>query len=587
MGVLADPKIRSERADDIPMLLGLMKKIGMDRIIDKHIPRHWKQRKLSWGQTAIIWLAYVLSEGDHRKVSVREYVKNMRVILSEIMGCEINELDFTDDRCGVLWEKFSKREYWEKIEADLSELTIEVYELRQKEMTVRCDATTASGYHKIIEGGLFQKGVSKDDPRRAQIKIMASELDPLGMPLAVDVVSGDCADDVLYRPIIRRMNEYLGDESVLYVGDCKIGAFETRLYIRSIDKHYLCPLAMTGNLAKEMGKLIKMGVMQAKQGDLIEVYSDKKDTEVLMASGYEYKRKQVGEYEGQKIEWMERVLVVNSPSHAKSQERGLEKRLHNATEKLLALTPPRGPGKRQITDENTLQEAIAKILKQHKVEGLLKCEYIKEVERTEKYVGKGRGSANRPKKVTERVRYQVTGVKRREYRIKRAKERMGWKVFVTDVSSERLCFGGVVKSYRKEYRVERIFHRLKSRLKISPPYVKREDQIIGMNNFLTLGVRVMTVAEYTVRRSLQKDQAKLEGLHPENPKKLTDKPTAERLFKAFSKITLTIIKSGDSVIRHLTPLNSVQKEILKRLGLSCSIYKNLEFQKSPAVLSEW
>jgi len=49
LGVLADPKIISERADDIPMLLGLMKKIGMDRIIDKHIPRHWKQRKLSWG----------------------------------------------------------------------------------------------------------------------------------------------------------------------------------------------------------------------------------------------------------------------------------------------------------------------------------------------------------------------------------------------------------------------------------------------------------------------------------------------------------------------------------------------------------
>lgn len=76
-----------------------------------------------------------------------------------------------------------------------------------------------SGYHKIREGGLFQKGVSKDDPKRAQIKLMTGALDPLGMALASDVVSGEKADDILYRPVIRRINAYLKDKAVLYVGD--------------------------------------------------------------------------------------------------------------------------------------------------------------------------------------------------------------------------------------------------------------------------------------------------------------------------------------------------------------------------------
>jgi len=178
-------------------------------------------------------------------------------------------------------------------------------------------------------------------------------------------------------------------------------------------------------------------------------------------------------------------------------------------------------------------------------------------------------------------------VKRRSYRIRRETERIGWKLFVTDVSPERLSFEGVVKCYRKEYRVERIFTRLKSRLNVSPLYVKRDDQVTGMTNLLSLAVRVITLAQYVVRRSLQKDRAKLKGLHPENPKKLTDTPTAERLLKAFSEITLTIIKAGNSVIRHLTPLNDLQKDILKRVGLNCSVYKNLEFEKSPSILSEW
>ena len=85
----------------------------------------------------------------------------------------------------------------------------------------------------------------------------------------------------------------------------------------------------------------------------------------------------------------------------------------------------------------------------------------------------------------------------------------------------------------------------------------------------------------------KKDRAELKELHPENLEKLTDTPTAERLFNAFSKITLTIINSGNSIIRHLTPLTDLQKNIFKRLGLNCSIYKYLEFEKSPYKLSEW
>lgn len=201
-----------------------------------------------------------MSEGDHRKVSVREYISNMRISLSEIMECEIKEHDFTDDRCGILLKHLSDRGYWKKIEKELSERTIEAYELPKK--IVRCDATTVSGYHRIEKGGLFQRGISKDDPNRPQIKIMSGALDPSGMPLATDTVSGERADDGLYRPLIKRMNEYLSNDDVLYVGDCKIGAFGTRLYIKGIRKHYLCPLAMTGHLALQMAKPVRIGVMK-------------------------------------------------------------------------------------------------------------------------------------------------------------------------------------------------------------------------------------------------------------------------------------------------------------------------------------
>ena len=86
--------------------------------------------------------------------------------------------------------------------------------------------------------------------------------------------------------------------------------------------------------------------------------------------------------------------------------------------------------------------------------------------------------------------------------------------------------------------------------------------------------------EFVLRRSLHNDQATLPGLHPEHKQKMTDKPTAERLLKAFREVSLTIIKktAGEEILRRLTPLSGLQEEILQWLGLGTSLYRQLEIQ---------
>jgi transposase len=193
----------TERVDDVALLIGQMVKMGFVEVLDRHLPRHWKQRRLSWGWTAVIWLAYILTEGDHRKVTVAADIKGMQNTLSHLSGQSIEPLDFSDDRLGHLLTHFSKAKCWHAIEQDLNACSIEVYALSQD--VIRCDATTVSGAHDVADGGLVQFGHSKDDPTRPQIKVMMGALDPLGMPLATDVLSGERADDGLYIPIIKRI----------------------------------------------------------------------------------------------------------------------------------------------------------------------------------------------------------------------------------------------------------------------------------------------------------------------------------------------------------------------------------------------
>lgn len=574
--------IITERIDDVALLLGQMIKMGLQEVLDRYIPRHWNQRNLSWGWTAVIWLAYILTEGDHRKVSVQEYIEGMKNTLSRLTGQTIEALDFSDDRLTHLLRHLSKPKYWHPIEQDLNAQSIEVYELPQE--TIRCDATTVSGYHGADgPSTLFQFGHSKDDPSRPQIKLMSASLDPMGMPLATDVLSGERADDGLYIPIIKRVQAGLNRSGLLFVGDCKMSALEIRQHIVSQQDHYLSPLPLTGTTAEHMDEWVSQALEKDRDGTLELVFkTNDKNEKVVVAAGYEFDRLHCIPSESGKRQWDERVLVIRSFAHAEQQGAGLERRLAHAEEKIVALTPPRGRGKRQITEEASLLEAINKVLKQHRVEGLLSIEYEKQIQRQTQYVGPGRGSADREKQVIERVRYQITSIVRQDQKIAELQERFGWKAFVTDVVSSQLSLSEAVLCYRNEYRIERIFNRLKSRLNIAPVFVKRNDQIEGLTYLLTLGVRVLTLIEFVVRRSLQNDQAKLSGLHPENAKKTTDKPTAERILKAFSNLSLTLIKNaaGDEIIRWLTPLSSVQQEILQRLGLGVDLYRQLEIQDS-------
>src|SRR5881396_412644 len=478
--------IITERVDDVALLIGQMITMGLPEVLDRPIPRHWKQRGLSWGWTAVIWLAHILTEGDHRKVAVEVYIKGMHHTLSRLTAQVIQPLDFSDDRLSHLLTHLSEPQYWHQIERDLHARSIEVYALPQD--VIRCDATTVSGEHEVTDGGLLQFGHSKDDPTRPQIKVMLGSLDPLGMPLATDVLSGERADDGLDIPLIERIRSGLNKTGLLFVGDCKMSALETRAYLARHQDWYLSPLPLTGATAAAMDAWITAGVTQGEAGALVRIVrTNDRGQEVLAAEGYELERTccaSVGD-----MTWSERVLVLRSPIHADQQATGLEKRLRHAETQLTALTPPRGRGKRQITDEATLVEAIDLVLKEHRVVGLLSLAWEQQVEQTTQYVGRGRGSVHREQRVLQKIRYHIPRITRQTDTIAALTQRFGWKAFVTNAGPTRLSLQAAVLCYRHEYRVERIFHRLKSRVHIAPLFVKLNEQIEGLTYLLTLGVR--------------------------------------------------------------------------------------------------
>ena len=561
-----DIHIHTERIDDFVVLLALIQQMDLPAILDRHMPRHWLQQGLSWGWTASIWLAHIVSQGDHRKLTVRDWVRQAHSTLEQITGLDIRETDFTDDRLTIVLRHLSDEVRWHAIEQELGQHLVRVYDLEGQ--PIRVDATTVSGYREGGEESLWQFGYSKDDPTLRQIKAMMATLDPLGLPLALDVVSGEQADDPLYVPTIDRVLACLGRQGLLIVGECKMSALATRAHLQEQGQYYLTPLALVGETAQQMPQWIEAGVAQGDR--LTQVLAD--DGKQVLAEGYEVSRTCVsGE-----LSWPERVLVVRSLAYAQTQHRHLEERLEKAQAALLALTPPVGRGKRQVTTEAMLQSAAEAVLAKHRVTGLLTYSYQRESEQEVKFVGRGRGGTNRQQQVLERVRYQITTVTRNEEAIAQLVSTLGWRAYTTNAPPERLSFEQAVREYRHEYHIERGIGRLKGApLSIAPLFVKREDQVVGLTHLLSVALRILTLLEFVVRRSLKQQGATLVGLHKDNPRKATATPTAERLLQAFVPITLTQVQLQGQIVRHVTPLTPVQQQILALLGFPADLYTSL------------
>lgn len=152
-----------------------------------------------------------------------------------------------------------------------------------------------------------------------------------------------------------------------------------------------------------------------------------------------------------------------SPVQADPQATGWEKRLRHAETQLTALRPPRGRGKRPITDEATLVEAMALVRKEHRVAGWCSVTWAKQVEPTTQYVGRGRGSPRREKRVLQQTRSHRTHIARQADPIAALRQRVGWQACVTKAGQKRWSLHDAVLCYRHAYRVERLGNRLTSR----------------------------------------------------------------------------------------------------------------------------
>src|SRR5436305_2191950 len=163
--------IRVERVDDLPVLWASLQRLGVAELLDRHFPTHhlW-MGELSLGEVVAVWLAFLLSQVDHRLCRLQPWAEQNLHTLQALLGKTVRPLDFHDDRLADILAALARPHPWHAFEDDLNRRTVRAYDRHASRF--RLDSTTANSHAAVVsEEGLLQLRHSKDRhdlPRRTR-----------------------------------------------------------------------------------------------------------------------------------------------------------------------------------------------------------------------------------------------------------------------------------------------------------------------------------------------------------------------------------------------------------------------------------
>ncbi len=556
--------MRIERVDDVPLLGHQIQESGLANMLDVHFPDHGHWQGLSGGTVAVGWLLYILSEADHRLSYVEKWAEErLWSLRGTLNSARLRSLDFSDDRLGNLLDRYADDESWDAFESAFNSQLLKAYDVSLLSESgcrqVRLDSVNVSSYRE--SGELFKQGYNKHKrPDMPHLKAMVATLDPMALPLAVELVDGRTSDDETYLPVVEKLRGSVGKGGTLFVGDSKLGSRRNRVCLIQDGDYYLCPLNRKQCTLSQLYKHL-----DDQPAELQKIF-ESPEASRQVAYFYEVSHRMTDE--STELEWEERRVIVYSPAYGEKHKRSLYERLDKAEEKLKNLVIPE-KGRRRPKTLTDLHARSAAIIKHYNLEGLFELKLEEHVQ--QKHVQR---YGNRPAEIREESQLGIT-VTRNQIAIKQHISRLGWQVYASNISPELMDTAQLVITYRNEYRIEQLFHYLANRVtNLIPVYLKKDQRVKGLIRLLLLALKFSTLFQHRLRQCLAAKKETLTHLYPGNKGRQTQLPTARRTLQAFQNISILVMETDNKLSVQMTDLKPIQLKILKILGQE-HIYQRL------------
>ena len=546
-------QIKAHTVHHLPIIKAYADKIQLVEIINQLIPSH---KKVDHGTMVLAMIIDTLT-GRNPLYRLEEFYSKQDTEL--LLGKKIYPSELTDDSIGrtldAIYDYGSM-----KVFSVIALQASKVFEIISRYIHFDTTSKSVFGDYRIDvsekNAPNITHGHSKD--KRPDLKqfIMGILCADVAVPIFGMIENGNASDKKINNELLTKVKGIMSkhgiqDNAFIYVAD---SAVVTEDNLEEIGKNYF--ITRLPAIYKECGKVITEAVLADKWIETGPI-AKTKPTKNKPIANYKIYETCVELYDKNY-----RAIVVHSSAHDKRRKKRVEKELLKSKETL----------EKTIKKETKLKY-FCNADAQAAVDRLktINNEYydVDAIVEKEPQYGPGRPGANRePKEIKYSIKITIN---ENEESIVKKREEAGCFVLFSNLpkkdDNEEMGHTPeeILRSYKEQHGVERNFTFLKDPVIVNSIFLKKQERIEVLGLVFLLSLLIWSIMERSMRQYVEQKATTLTGFD----KKQTDRPTS---FMMTTKFFGTIVLTIENQRRLAQPLDKVQLDYLKALGLNSNIF---------------
>ena len=515
----------------MPVIVSYLDRLHLGDVIDEFVP--WEGEVALGELIEILVLNRLLNPKAMFKIG--EWAEKASV--TDYFGLTADELN--DDRLGRALERIAQ--HGDAVQTGLVVNAIEAFDLKVNQIHYDVTSVELFGAYETDEEPLPptpRPAYGRTKSGRKNVKQIQQGLSVSGdggVPVCHQPLDGNAAESKTHIANLKKLDQTLRKQSLLYIADTKLDTPENLLNIAARKGRFVCGGAFQPHLKERYLKLrSKLDKIDYCSNSQLKRLKEKRDG----YQGVETEETIKGNVGGREVRLKYRLIYIWSERKARDEAKTRDRHIQKIRDEFE--TVERNLNKFSLKTEDKIIRRLEKAKAKYS-EGSL-FTYTLTQDRGKKF----------------QLRYELDAKA-----LSQLKKREGVFVLKTSLSKSAYPLKKVLELYRDQTCVERRFRDLKGRLAVNPMFLKKPERMAGLLYVLVWALMVMALMERAVRQEL--DGEPMYGLYPEN--RPSPAPTGKAMFECFETLSIVIIKHKGEVTRRLADLDTVQRKIANLLGI--------------------
>lgn len=498
-------RLRSYQVGALPLINHFFQRLGLEEMLKTHLPPDDVRQTIPTERIILLLVRNVLVSREPM-YAIPEWAARHAPELFDMYHCEIASLP--DDRLGSCLARLFHATTPQLILALVRRAT-DLFQVSLEEL--HNDSTSVAFYgdypaakqprrNKQREQPAITWGHSKDHrPDLKQLLFTMTLCNDGGVPIYFTVDNGNTTDDTTHRRTWEMLVEIVGSPNFLYVADCKLASRENLQHISARNGRFLTVLPRTRGEDAVFRARLRTAPDSVvwhdcwtrihepddprwpvksddDPDDLIRVCLQEETT----SDGY-------------------RLLWFHSRRKAACDVQTRGERCQRAIQELQDLQMRMMSPRTRYRDRAKVEEAVRNILTTREMESLLSVEIILHERETFHKQGPGRPNDDSTYRREIQQRFELKWHMNNE----------AWQIAAADdgvfpllTNDRQLTPRELIEAYKRQPKIEKRFHQLKSDYNFAPVFLKTPERVVGLFTIYFLALLVQALMERELRRAL-------------------------------------------------------------------------------------